>query len=81
MSNTEKKLKERVDIARKELNNLGVKSARLYFTIKYTEYRPKDNKDVQSINRLDNLWYGKTTNDSFTEKLESFVVFNKVHFT
>ena len=66
-------LMKRVHASRSKLAYLGVKSARYYFCLKYTEY-----KDDQ--NRLDNLWYAKITEVEFTKKLEAFTTFKEVEF-
>lgn len=73
-------LDKRVETCRDKLNTLGVKSARFYFALKYPEYRPKDKKDIQAKNRIDNLWYGKITDEDFTKKLEAFTTFKEVQF-
>jgi len=64
-------LKKRVMDCRSELAEIGVKSARYYFSLKYPEF----NND-----KLDNLWYCKIEDQDFTEKLESFTTFKRVEF-
>lgn len=70
-------LRERVGKCREKLSELGVKSARFYFTRKFPEYQEKD--DI-SKNRIENLWFGKSTDLDFTKKLESFTKYKEIEF-
>ncbi len=66
-------LKRRVLACRGKLDAIGVKMPRHFFCKKYPEF--KDDED-----RLNNLWYIKTSNQDFTTKLESFTTFKEVEF-
>lgn len=79
-TNTEKALKLRVSKCRSKLQEIGVKSARHYFSLKYTEYQKINTANASSNWRLDNLWYGKIADEPFTEKLEAFTTYKEVEF-
>ena len=68
---TRKNLKSRVDSCRKKLKKLEIKSPQHFFSLINKEYRPTDEK---SYNRLDNLYYSKTQDADFTDKLEIFTL-------
>ena len=68
----------RVLKAKGELNKLGVKMPRYYFCLKYPEYKAIDSKLLKDNHKLDNLWYGKITDEDFTVKLEAFVKYKSV---
>lgn len=70
-------LRNRVEKCRDRLSELKIKSARFYFAKKYPEYEPKDDTDQY---RLENLWFGKSTDLDFTKKLESFTKYKEVEF-
>ena len=71
------KLKTRVEQCREKLNKLEIKSARHYFIRKYPEYTPKNKSDEY---RIENLWFGKSTDEDFTKKLESFTKYKELEF-
>lgn len=75
-----KTLKERVEQCRKDLKELEIKNPKHYFCLKFPEYKPKGKDDTEAINKIDNLFYGKIQDETFTQKLESFVQFNRVHY-
>lgn len=54
-----------------ELKNIGVKHPEVSFLIKF----PEMNNDT-----FDLMWSGEVSNDSFMEKLESFLKFKKTEF-
>ncbi len=67
-------LKLRVATAMGQLKHIGAfKSAKYYFAQKYPQFSQDDD-------RLNNLWYGRSTDEDFTTCLEAFVTFKKVEF-
>ena len=67
-------LKLRVATAMGELKYMGaIKSAKYYFAQKYPQYSQDDD-------RLNNLWYSKSTDENFTKCLEAFVTYKKTEF-
>lgn len=77
---TKQKLAQRVENCREQLKTMEIKNPKHFFCLKYPEYKPKDDSDKESFNKIDNLYYGKITDEDFTVKLESFVTFNKTHY-
>ena len=76
MANTEQvtALKLRVATAMGELKYMGaIKSAKYYFAKKYPQYSQDDD-------RLNNLWYSKSTDENLTKCIETFVIFKKTEF-
>ena len=68
------KLEYKVLKLKSKLKEIGVSQAKYYFSLKYPEYL-KDSEE------LDNLWYGKISNEEFTEKLEAFVIYKQEEFS
>ena len=69
-------LRERVKKSIKDLEDIGItKSPKYYFSLKYPEYN-----DLADPNYLNNLWYGRSTSEDFTRKLEAFVIFKSVQY-
>jgi hypothetical protein len=68
-------LREKVSSSLKKLKDLKIKNARWDFIRKYPEYGKEED-----VYRLENLWYGKSTDEDFTTKLESFVKYKETEF-
>ncbi len=74
-------LKLRVQQAIAKLQDIGAeKSGKYYFCLKFPEYKPRNYSDTVKLNRLENLWYGRSTDADFTMKLEAFVEYKRVEF-
>lgn len=67
-------LRERVEYCRNKLKEIGIRSPMYYFVVKYSEYSKVDD------NRIENLWYGKSTDETFTEKMEAFTKYKQTEF-
>ena len=64
-------LRLRVEQAKSKLIHIGIiKSPKYYFALKFPQYN-------QDVDRLNNLWRGLSTDEEFTEHLESFVRFKE----
>ena len=66
-------LKRRVMICKSKLQHIGVIAPKQYFCLKYSTYK-------DDINRLDNLWYCKISDEQFVKDLEAFTTFKEVEF-
>jgi len=65
-------LRLRVEQAKSKLTKYGaIKNGQKNFAIKYSEY-------LKEKAWLSNLWYGRSTSEEFTIKLEAFAEFKKV---
>lgn len=72
-------LKKRVEKCREELKSLGVKKQLYAFALKYPKYiggNTKEEKEKSKF-RLENLWYCRAFDETFTESLEAFVKFKE----
>lgn len=79
MKERNKKLKSRVENARKKLDKLDIPNLRNKFKKKYPEYyggKTQEEIDAKE-NRLNNLWYCKAFDEDFTRKLEAFLEYLK----
>jgi len=68
-------LRLRVEKAKAKLMEYGaIKNGQKNFALKYPEY-------LKEKDWLQNLWYGRSTSEEFTIKLEAFAEFKKVELT